>query len=318
MISSIELTGFTSFIDNSFSFVNGVNVLIGKSGTGKTHVLKCLASALQARHEFLAKKTTSKEHFEYTLAENVTHYFKPDFIGNLVNKSMVASKAFIKVTVDDKNLVFSFFATSKTTVKIERDDKWDECQFVYIPSCEMFSLFEGFIGLSSKRELSFEQTYINLAHSLALPVLRDIEGNPLKPAIGLLERELSFKVLQMNGRFYIQTDGQAFLYIAQGGYFLQILVHLLIRRDGQARRVRILFVPSLVFLQNGNGRWQQRHVARAGFLVRRDFHPRLVYPQLPVVVPVQVYGPQCAHVYVQEPGITAEQEEILHMVQAFR
>ena len=46
MISSIALTGFTSFIDNSFSFVNGVNVLIGKNGTGKTHVLKCLASAL--------------------------------------------------------------------------------------------------------------------------------------------------------------------------------------------------------------------------------------------------------------------------------
>ena len=79
MINSITLAGFTSFIDNSFSFVNGVNVLIGKNGTGKTHVLKCLASALQARHEFLAKQTTSKEQFEYTLAENVTHYFKPDF-----------------------------------------------------------------------------------------------------------------------------------------------------------------------------------------------------------------------------------------------
>lgn len=70
----------------------------------------------------------------------------------------------------------------------------------------MFSLFEGFIGLSSKREISFDQTYINLAHALSLPILRESEGNPLKPAIELLEQELQFKVLQMNGRFYIQTE----------------------------------------------------------------------------------------------------------------
>ena len=78
---------------------------------------------------------------------------------------------------------------------------------------------------------------------------------------------------------------------------------ILIRRDGQARRVRILFVPSLVFLQNGDGRRKQRHVARAGFLVRRDFHPRLVYPQLPVVVPVQVYAViRCSSSSVRKVG----------------
>lgn len=239
MINSITLAGFTSFIDNSFSFVNGINVLIGKNGTGKTHVLKCLASALQARHDFLAKQTTSREQFEYILAENVTHYFKPDFIGNLVNKSMVASKAFVKVAVDDKNLAFSFSATSKTTVKIEGDDKWGECQFIYIPPREMFSLFEGFIGLSSKRELSFDQTYINLAHSLALPVLRDIEGNPLKSAIELLERELGFKVLQMNGRFYIQTaegNMEAHL-VAEGLRKLASILYLILNGEINAKTI---------------------------------------------------------------------------------
>ena len=239
MIDNITLTGFTSFIDNNFSFVDGVNVLIGKNGTGKTHVLKCLASALQARHEFLARKTTSKEQFEYTLAENITHYFKPDFIGNLVNKSMVAGKAFVKVTVDDKDLAFSFSATSKTTVKIEKDDKWGECQFIYVPPREMFSLFEGFIGLSSKRELSFDQTYINLAHSLALPVLRDMESNPLKPAIELLERELGFKVLQMNGRFYIQTaegNMEAHL-VAEGLRKLASILYLILNGEINANTV---------------------------------------------------------------------------------
>ena len=183
MINSILLTNFTGFANNRFDFTEGVNVLIGKNGTGKTHVLKCLAATLQARHDFLGKNSASKEQFEYILAEDMIYYFKPDIIGNLVSKGLWQ---------------YSFSSAAKTTVKLETDEKWNDRHFIYIPPREMFSLFEGFIGLSSKREISFDQTYINLAHALALPVLRESEDNPLRPAVELLERELQFKVLQMN------------------------------------------------------------------------------------------------------------------------
>ena len=36
MINSILLTNFTGFANNRFDFTEGVNVLIGKNGTGKT------------------------------------------------------------------------------------------------------------------------------------------------------------------------------------------------------------------------------------------------------------------------------------------
>ena len=241
MVNNISLKGFTSFTDNSFSFTNGINILIGKNGTGKTHILKCLASAMQARHEFQEKQTTSKEQFEYILAENMGRYFKPDSIGNLVNKNIISGKSTVGIEIDGKELSFSFSTTSKTTVKIEKDDKWDDCQFIYIPPREMFSLFEGFIGLSSKRELSFDQTYINLAHSLALPVLRDLESNPLKSAIELLEKELGFKVLQMNGRFYIETNNkpmEAHL-VAEGLRKLASILYLIL--NGEINKNTILF-----------------------------------------------------------------------------
>lgn len=241
MIKSISLQGFTGFTDNSFSFSNGINIFIGKNGTGKTHVLKCLASILQARNEFQQKQTNSKEQFEYILAENIIHYFKPDFIGNLVKKNIDSGKSTVSVNIDGKELSFSFSTTSKATVKIEKDDKWDDCQFIYIPPREMFSLFEGFIGLSSKRELSFDQTYINLAHSLALPVLRNLENNPLKPAINLLEKELGFNVLQMNGRFYIKTDEgemEAHL-VAEGLRKLASVLYLIL--NGEINNQTILF-----------------------------------------------------------------------------
>ena len=67
--------------------------LLGKNGTGKTHVLKCLAATLQARHDFLGKNSASKEQFEYILAEDMIFYFKPDVIGNLVNKGVPSGRA---------------------------------------------------------------------------------------------------------------------------------------------------------------------------------------------------------------------------------
>lgn len=241
MINSILLTDFTGFVNNRFDFTKGINVLIGKNGTDKTHVLKCLAATLQARHDFQGKNSASKEQFELILAEDMIYYFKPDTIGNLVNKEISSGRANIAVTIDDKLLKFSFSTTSKTTVKLEADEKWNERHFIYIPPREMFSLFEGFIGLSSKREISFDQTYINLAHSLALPVLRESEDNPLKLAIELLERELQFKVLQMNGRFYIQTENgnmEAHL-VAEGLRKLASILYLIL--NGEINSDTILF-----------------------------------------------------------------------------
>ena len=93
MINSILLTDFTGFANTRFDFTKGINVLIGKNGTGKTHVLKCLAATLQARHDFLGKNSASKEQFEYILAEDMIFYFKPDVIGNLVNKGVPSGRA---------------------------------------------------------------------------------------------------------------------------------------------------------------------------------------------------------------------------------
>ena len=100
MINSILLTDFTGFANTRFDFTKGINVLIGKNGTGKTHVLKCLAATLQARHDFLGKNSASKEQFEYILAEDMIFYFKPDVIGNLVNKGVPSGRANITVTID--------------------------------------------------------------------------------------------------------------------------------------------------------------------------------------------------------------------------
>ena len=122
MIDSILLDNFTGFTRNSFEFEKGVNVLIGKNGTGKTHILKSLAATLQARHDFLTKQSASKEQFEYIIAEDLLSYFKPDILGNLVNKNAASNRANVNISVDGKSLVYSFSLSSKTTVRLDADE----------------------------------------------------------------------------------------------------------------------------------------------------------------------------------------------------
>ena len=93
---------------------------------------------------------------------------KPDVIGNLVSKGLPSGWANITVTIDDKMLRYSFSSASKTTVKLETNKKWDDRHFIYILPREMFSLFEGFIGLSSKHEILSTCTVENIVKFINL------------------------------------------------------------------------------------------------------------------------------------------------------
>ena len=123
MINSILLTDFTGFANTRFDFTKGINILIGKNGTGKTHVLKCLAATLQARHDFLGKNSVSKEQFEYILAEDMIFYFKPDVIGNLVNKGVPSGRANITVTIDGKTVAIQLLIRFQNNCKIRNGRK---------------------------------------------------------------------------------------------------------------------------------------------------------------------------------------------------
>lgn len=47
-INRIEIKNFTCFENESETFENGINILIGKNGVGKTHLLKLLYSHIHA------------------------------------------------------------------------------------------------------------------------------------------------------------------------------------------------------------------------------------------------------------------------------
>ncbi|GHT19064.1 ATP-binding protein [Bacteroidia bacterium] len=241
MIDYIGLQNFTNFNQYQFFFSKGINIFIGKNGTGKTHILKNIAATIDASNVFNSGQSVSSSATMKgtTYASKLMNYFKPDNLGNLVQKTW--SGATIHLSYNNEELEYSLSSTSKSSITIKKDAKWEKIQSLYIPPREMFSLFEGFIGLTEKREISFDETYIAFAKALNVPLLKADYKNPLQSAIDILENELHFKVIQQNGRFYIKTANETLEahLVAEGFRKLASIMYLIL--NGELKENSILF-----------------------------------------------------------------------------
>jgi len=63
MISRLFLKDFTCFDDCTLEFCKGINVFIGRNGTGKTYILKCMAVAMKANYLFGQSTSKTKDKF---------------------------------------------------------------------------------------------------------------------------------------------------------------------------------------------------------------------------------------------------------------
>lgn len=65
------------------------------------------------------------------------------------------------------------FGEKASLAKSDNNTYIDQPHFIYIPPKEMFSLFEGFISLYEKREISFDETYLDLAKAMDVAPLKN-------------------------------------------------------------------------------------------------------------------------------------------------
>ncbi|MDR1981710.1 MAG: AAA family ATPase [Tannerellaceae bacterium] len=204
MIEYIDLNDFTCFDENELIFCSGINVLIGKNGTGKTHIMKCLAASLKANEDFKMATSQTKDRYGEIVTDRLMSYFKPDSLGRLVKKHKGA--AYVRMKVNNEILSFSFSDAMKL-VKTENNRYFNLPSSLYIPPREMFSLYEGFLSLYEKREVSFDGTYVELARALNAPLLKGESYQKVKKR--LLDPLLNYwdvDVFKKNNRFYIKDE----------------------------------------------------------------------------------------------------------------
>ena len=239
MVEQLELKNFTCFRDSRFDFCRGINVFIGRNSTGKTHVLKCLCASMKANALFRQSTSKTKDRYGELLADKLSGYFKPDTLGHLVNRHETGS-ASVRIKLGGGELAYSF-GEKASLVRTENNSYIEQAPFLYIPPREMFSLFEGFISLYERREISLDESYVDLAKAMDAAPLKN---GALREGRRMVERVLEkwqLEVTRHGNRFYVVEEGkevEAHL-VAEGIRKVATLVYLAM--NGELKQRSVLF-----------------------------------------------------------------------------
>lgn len=218
-ITRLKLTNFTAFENLDIKFSPGINVFVGKNGTGKTHLMKVVYAACDV--------SKTKTHF----AEKLIRIFLPskDALGRLVKRQKGGGRAVAEIFRGDIKLRISFSNRSKVpdsaTVKGLTAWRSDPIESVYIPVKEMLSNAPGFRSLYAQREIHFEEIYADIIDRAFRPMLRGPIDRDRKRLLDILQSLINGKVVQKEEEFFLKNKqgNLEFTLLAEGMRKLALL-----------------------------------------------------------------------------------------------
>lgn len=211
-IKTIEIANVMVFKQGNLSkdefrleFCDGINVLIGENGVGKTTVLKMIYAATQ-----WSISSDSEEK-----SKRLVRFFSNSLRDSAVLKSDDNSDCYYKVS--DGTHSFEDHLYPKGIVC---DEQWAglEIPSVFIPTTEMLSHAKGFLAMNQKYNMPFDGTQVDIIINASLPETRVIPSvmtgilDKISAVIDgtvILEND-SFYVLKKDGRkvdFSLEAEG---------------------------------------------------------------------------------------------------------------
>lgn len=202
-IIHIKLDNFTSFSGLDQTFSPGINVIIGANGTGKTHLLKVL---------YAASAVTVGEDKEKDFALKLRNVFNPyqGRIGRLARRQSNSVKTKIVVTREGGARLTADFTnhTNKPSdVKVIGEVAWkrEELASAYIPVKEMLAHAPGFLATAAKREIAFEEVYVDIIKRAFLPRLMGPIDKDRQRLLTALQKAIDGKVVAKGEHFFLKN-----------------------------------------------------------------------------------------------------------------
>jgi predicted ATP-dependent endonuclease of OLD family len=203
LITKVKFEKFTAFENLKVDCSPGINIFIGKNGTGKTHVLKVLYTAISALNE---NKRVSDKLVDVFLPKDKN-------IGRLVKRKKGSSEAKVRIWKKKSSnsgkadlLRLSFTNHTKETLKWHNG--WKDSKpgmAVYIPVKEMLANAPHFLSLYEKYELHFEAVYADIIHYANLPPLRGTPRQKMARLSKKLDKTIDGRVIQKQETFYLKS-----------------------------------------------------------------------------------------------------------------
>ena len=202
-ITHIAATNFTSFAGLDQKFSSGINVVIGANGTGKTHLLKTL---------YAACAISAGEDREKSFALKLRNVFNPfeGRMGRLSRRLSGSVKTKVVVTREDGaklSAEFSNHTDKPEHVKVTGEVAWKKAKLIsaYIPVKEMLAHAPGFLATAARREIAFEEVYVDIIKLAFLPkLLGPIDGSRLR-LLTALQKAIDGKVVAKGEHFFLKN-----------------------------------------------------------------------------------------------------------------
>ncbi len=235
-IKKIELENITVFDKLEVPFSEGINVLIGENGVGKTHIMKLIYSACQAvKHDV-------------SFSQKAVRVFRPDGsnIHRLLSRKNKEGTASINVISDTSSIGMKFSAlTKKWDAEVINGERWEEqanLSSIFIPAKEILSNACNLTEAVLMGNVDFDDTYLDIIAAAKVNLSRGKGSQERKKYLNILQKISEGKVAVENERFYLELDPQAkmeFHLVAEGLRKIALLWQLI--KNGTLEEGAVLF-----------------------------------------------------------------------------
>ncbi len=203
-ITQLKLENFTAFHSIDVQFSPGVNVLIGANGTGKTHLLKVLYAACA-----VTVGEDRERGFQRKLA-GVFHPYQSN-PGRLIRRRPGRSGgAALLVRRDNGTMLLGGIAPQQMDSLQDLTPQvspWSETpmESTYIPVKEMLAHAPGFLSTAARREIAFEEVYVDILRQAFLPKLKGTLDPDRQRLLDLLQKAIGGKVISKGEHFFLKN-----------------------------------------------------------------------------------------------------------------
>lgn len=178
-------------------FSDGINVIIGENGMGKTTLLKMIYAATQTS---IQQTNTGK-------TDQIYKYFSSDIKDSDLLKNHKNKEGYCGFEVSVGEHTFDYSFSHKGMFNFE-DWVGLNLQSVFIPTTEMLSHSKGFLALNEKFKMPFDGTQVDIIVNASLPEAR-VLPDYMDRILHQLSEVMGGEVLYENDAFYmVKSDGE--------------------------------------------------------------------------------------------------------------